>query len=260
MSTSRPRRWRVQLLAGCALLAAGCGGAKARVATTTTVGWTTQPPHPTGAGAAVPTPGALLAKALANGNAKGWAHVDVMTTNGGVTTVLSTDLGPAGGHQVVTVKGAHAEALLVGGVAYARGDAATVTSYFGLPTADTTVGGQWVSLLPNDRGYSGVSIGMNLSSALTEYALTAPYRVGAPTVVGGQQVVPISGIVSQVGKGPSGLGTLYITPGAATLPVELDIAGADGSKSTITYSRWGVAVALAAPVGAVRAASLVTDD
>jgi hypothetical protein len=199
-----------------------------------------------------------VAKAMANAQAAGWAHVDVDTTSGAGSVVASDDVGTAAGHQVVTANGARAEALLVGGVAYARGDATSLTSYFGVPAPEATrTGGQWVSFASTDTGYSGVAGAVALSTVLTQDALTGPYRLGAPAVVDGQRVVPVSGIVSQVGSGPIGLGTLYITPGAGTLPVEFDIAGSDGTKTVLRYSRWGSAVALAAPAGAVPAASLV---
>jgi hypothetical protein len=199
----------------------------------------------------------LVAKAMANAAAMRWAHIDATTTTAGRTIGFSDDVGPDSGHQIITGTGAHAEALLVGGVAYAKGDATTVTSYYGVPASDTgSIAGRWVSFTPRDGGYSNLYAHVALQSALSLDALIAPYRIGAPTVVDGQRVVPISGIVSEVGKGPSGLGTLYITPGSATLPVELVIAGSDGSRSDVKYSRWGVTVVLSAPPGAIPAAFL----
>ena len=260
-------------MAACGLVAAGCGRAStARSHSTTTVpGWgssvvphgapsspavTSASPAPVG----LPSAGALVAKAMANALASGWAHIDVTTTSGASTVEVSDDVGLTSGRQVVTANGARAEALLVDGVAYARGDATSVSSYFGVPAPEAAlIAGQWASFTQHDQGYPEVASRLALSSVLTEDALTGPYRLGAPTVVDGQRVVPVSGIISEVGRGPIGLGTLYITPGSGTLPVELDTATSAGTKTEVRYSRWGAAVVLTAPSGATPAASLVPD-
>jgi hypothetical protein len=232
------------------------------------VGWgtTTVAPHgargaagpPLTAAPGLPTAASLVAKAMANALAMGWAHIDVTTTSGGRTTTSSHDAGVASGQQAITANGATAEALLVGGVAYARGDASSVTSYFGVPANEAArMGGQWAAFSPSDAAYSTVAASVSLSSVLTEDALTGPFRLGAPTVINGQRAVPVSGIVSEAGRGPVGLGTLYITPGSGTVPVAFDIAASDGSRTDVTYSHWGAAVALNAPPGAVPAASLI---
>jgi len=265
----RTSRWWTAPVAGaCALLVAGCGGGTpvARP-TTTTMGWgTTAAPRPAGAkGAAaapaLPTAASLVARAMANALATGWAHIDITTTSGGRTTTSSDDVGMASGQQAVTANGARAEARFVGGVAYARGDASSVTSYFGVPAPEAArMGGQWAAFSPDDAAFSTVAAGVSLSSVLTQDALTGPYRLGAPTVVNGQRVVPVSGIVSVTGRGPVGLGTLYITPGSGTVPVAFHIAESDGTTTDVSYSRWGAAFTLSAPPGAVPAASLIPPE
>jgi hypothetical protein len=198
---------------------------------------------------------------MANAQATGWVHIDVTTTTGGRTTTTSDDAGVAGGQQAVTANGARAEARFVGGVAYARGDASSVTAYFGVPATEAArMGGQWAAFSPSDAGFSTVAASVSLSSVLTQDALTGPYRIGAPTVLNGQRVVPVSGLVSETGRGPVGLGTLYITPGSGTVPVEFDIAESDGTRTNVSYSRWGTAVVLSAPPGAVPAASLIPPE
>ncbi len=115
---------------------------------------------------------------------------------------------------------------------------------------------QWVAFTPTDQGYADISAGLALPAALSQDVLTGPYQVGSPSVIGAQRVVPISGTAVPAGGGRTGPGTLYITPGRATLPVELDASGADGSTSTIRFGQWGVPVALRAPAAAIAAASL----
>jgi hypothetical protein len=149
--------------------------------------------------------------------------------------------------------------MVVAGIAYAKGDATAVVDYFGFPAADAArLAGQWIALKPTDQGFSDVSEGVTLASALNEDTLTGPYHVGAATVVDGERVVPIGVNVAATGGGPSASGTLYVTPGSATVPVELDLVGSDGSKSTEKYSNWGVAVAISAPGSTIAAASITS--
>ncbi len=218
---------------------------------------TTGAPAAVGAPAAIPTAASLVAKAMANALAKQWAHIDDTETSGSHTIVFSDDTGPSSGHQVITVDGAHAETIVVGGVAYAKGDPAAVVNYFGFPSADVVrLAGKWISFQPSDQGFSDVSASVTLASALNDPPLTGPYHIGAVTTVDGQRVVPVSVNVAATDGGPSGTGTLYITPGGATLPVELDLVGSDGSKSQERFGQWGAAVTITAPPAAIPAASL----
>jgi len=224
--------------------------------TTAPVGAGVPTTAPLGAGV-VPTAASLVAKAMANAAAQQWAHIDVTTTSGNDVIAFQQDSGPTSGRQWITADGAHAETLLVGGVAYAMGDAAAVTNYFQYPASQTTrLANRWVAFTPGDSGFSDVSDGITLASALKNDTITGPYRVGAVTIVDGQQVVPISVDVPDTSGGPSATGTLYITPGSSTLPVELDMVGSDGSKSDVKYSQWGASVTISAPSGAIPAASI----
>jgi len=77
---------------------------------------------------------------------------------------------------VIIVNGEHAEALVVRGVAYAKGDAAAVVNYFGFPSTDVLrLAGEWIAFHPGDRGLSDVSACVTLASALNEQPLTGPF-------------------------------------------------------------------------------------
>ena len=197
---------------------------------------------------------------MQNALAKRWAHLDVTTRSHSDVVVFSQDSGPTSGHQVITINGAHAEALVVGGVAYARADAAAVTSFLGFPASQVQrLAGHWISLVSTDAGYQTVSQGVTLASALGEETIASPEKVGAPTVLYGAGAVPISFTVAPTGGGPSGTGTLYISTGPATLPIELDVVGSDGSKTNARFSAWGAVAPLTAPSGAIPAATVPVD-
>ena len=269
MTPGRPARWAVVALA-CGVVAA-CGTtakATSHISTPTTVAWPSSPvprgssPAPAGKAAApaagyIPSAATLVLKAEDDALSQGWAHIDVTTSGGGHYAVYSQDSGPAVGHQTFTVDGAQAEAIVVGGVVYARGDAAAVTTIFGLPASEEWhLANQWISFSGDDAGYSGISSGVTLRSALGQLTLGGALQVGAPTVVDGVPAVPITGTVTSAGGSAPGTGTLYITPGSGTLPVELDVRGADGTTSRVRYSHWGVPAQLSAPAAAIPASSV----
>src|SRR5579864_1472130 len=143
----RPARWASVALA-CGL-AAACSSKpvemRAQLSTATTNGWPspTTVPRPTTTDAPanapaskpgyIPSASTLVLTADNDALSEGWAHIDVTTSGQGHYADYSEDSGPAIGHQMITIDGAHAEAIVIGGVAYARGDAAAVVNLFGLP-------------------------------------------------------------------------------------------------------------------------------
>jgi hypothetical protein len=190
--------------------------------------------------------------------AKGWAHITINTTAPGHLAVYSQDSGPTTGHQVVTVDGSHAEVVLVGGVAYIRGDATAVTSFFGYPATQVgRLANRWISLQATDSGYATAIDAVTLGSALKEATIVGPATNVAETVTAGLKVVAITGAVPQSG-GPNATGTLYISTGADPLPVQLIESASDGTKSTLTFSSWGAAVPLAAPTAAIPDSSILS--
>ena len=274
MTKVRPARW-----AGVALacgLAAACSSKpvemRAQLSTATTNGWPspTTVPRPTTTDAPanapaskpgyIPSASTLVLTADNDALSEGWAHIEVTTSGQGHYADYSEDSGPAIGHQMITIDGAHAEAIVIGGVAYARGDGAAVVNRFGLPAADEwRLANQWILFSGDDAAFSDVSSGVTLRSELGELTLGGTLQVGAPTVIDGVQAVPITGAVTSANGNAPGTGTLYITPGSHTLPVEMDVRAVDGTTSRVRYSQWGVAVALSAPAGAVPASSVASN-
>jgi hypothetical protein len=265
-------RW-VAALGACAVVAAGCASGAhkppaAQAATPTTASsappatasQTTAAPlaAPTARGPAggAPSGSALAARAVQDALAKGWAHININTTAPGHLAVYSQDSGPTAGHQVVTVDGSHAEVVLVGGVAYIRGDATAITSFFGYPATQVgRLANQWISLQATDPDYPTVIDAVTLGSALKEATIIGPATNVAETIAAGVKVIAITGAVPQSG-GPNATGTLYISTGADPLPVQLVETASDGTKSTVTFGSWGTAVPLAAPNAAIPASSI----
>jgi hypothetical protein len=243
-------RWGVALV--LVTLAAGCSSSNSpgSLATTTITGASTSAP------ASVESPDALFSRARQAALAKGWAHLEIRAMSPVHTITFSQDSGPDTGRQIITVDGAHATAMLIGGVAYIQGDAAAVVSFFGFPASEQAeLTNEWIAIHSTDVRYASTIEGMALSSALDEIGLNDPLALGRATTVGGQPVVGITGAAAN----GFGTGTVYVNT-ATGLPVEFNAAtppGASGSESeTIDFSAWGTAVVLAAPVPSIADSSL----
>ena len=145
----------------------------------------------------------------------------------------------------------------MGGVAYIRGDATAVTSFFGFPDAQVgRLANHWISVVATDADFVTVTDAVTLASALDNSTITAPFTVGAQKVIDGITVVAVTGQVPQSGGGQSATGTLYVSIGSDPLPVELDEVDTDGPTSTLKFSAWTVPVALVAPTGAITDSSI----
>jgi hypothetical protein len=194
---------------------------------------------------------------MRDARSKGWVHAAATSTAPGHAAQISQDSGPGGGHQVVTIDGAHAEVVLVGGVAYIRGDASAVPNFFGLPASQAArLANQWISVQPTDSGYADTAGGVSLDSVLQESTVTGQLTEGAEAVVDGVRVVPITGTITDPSSNQTGTGTLSVTMGSHPLPLQLVEIQSDGTRITVTFGPWGVAVPLSAPTAAIPMSSV----
>lgn len=233
------RRWRSGLLATAVLLlVAGCGG---------------QGSHPhqaqpsTHSASPVASAQQLLSSALAAATAKQWVHMDVQTLASGHQIAFSDDDGPSTGIQRITIRGGGAGTVRVlGHDTYMKADATALGGYFGLPADAARRGAnRWLLLVPGDSGYTDVTRGVSIGSALQEVTVTSPLRLLPSQTRDGQTVVGVSG-----GAGPDAppgaTATLWIDPRAG-LPVEYVAAASSGDSITSRMSRWGVPVTVPRP-------------
>jgi len=198
----------------------------------------------------------LVSLAVQNAENAGWVHEETNSSGSGHTLSMSNDVGTSEGRQVITPDGAHATVVLVGGVAYIQGDPAAMEKYFGFPSSDSTqLAGKWISLPSSDSGFSTVSAAVTLKSDFSQVRLNGPLTKGPLTEIDGQRVIPVQGSMAAPGGGPTVAGTLYVTAEGQVLPVELRASG-HAESETVVWSRWGQAVQLAAPPGAVPISSI----
>jgi hypothetical protein len=199
---------------------------------------------------------ALQAKAISDAEGAGWVHEVGQGTDGTHTYSSDNDIGTFEGRQNTKTDAAQAEVIVIGRHAYIRGNAAAISTYFGLTANDPQqLAGTWVSIVPSDAAeFQTVTAAVTLKSDFTNWSISGPLTEGGVTKVDGQRVIPLEGQVTQ----PTGdvvAVTLYVTDSAKPLPVQSKSVSSTGTTTT-TWSRWGHRVTLTAPTGAVSFSSL----
>jgi hypothetical protein len=199
-------------------------------------------------------PSTLLSKALRDATHAKWVHEVIATTTEGHSVSMTNAIGTAAGHQVIVADGHHAAVLVLGGTAFIEGDAKALAGYFGIPADDISkLAGKWMSVPPSDAEYQTVSAAVTLASDFDNLGLSGHLKEGSMVTVDGQRAIPITGTFSAgSAKVPA---TMYVTTGAAPLPIEFKASG-HGLKSITRWSDWGHGVTLTVPSDAIPAADL----
>jgi hypothetical protein len=183
------------------------------------------------------SPARLLARSHKNALLRKWVHIEshVRTESGDLKFV--GDAGPRSGRQTFSDESMSATVLLVGGVAYIRGNAAAVVDFFGFPQASApTLAGKWISLQRSDPGYADTVKGVTMRSAFDDFDLKTPLSKAGPLTVGGEPVMRVSG---------DGSDAVYVSVRTG-LPVSWTLTGSQGTGE-ITLSRWGKRTKITAP-------------
>jgi hypothetical protein len=170
-------------------------------------------------------------------------------TQGTTTIGLTGDAGPSEGQQTLSVAKQTVTAVYVGRVAYVNADSVAIAKTVGISSIVTGAVGRWVSFGPSEPDYGVITQGITLSSAMSELLnWSNPVTLGKPTVVDGQQVMPITG-EAHLRSGPTVKATLDVTRTAHPLPVEINASSSTASETAI-FSNWGHSVSITAPSGA----------
>jgi hypothetical protein len=199
------------------------------------------------------SPGAVLVrKALSDAAAEGWMHFDGIETDADGSTIgYSSDSGTTRAIEQLAAEGASATVIVIDTTAYVKGSTAILVAEFGLSTAQAEqLAGRWLTLQPGDQGYDDLTDAVTLGSALSESGVAGPVTELPEQIRHGIRVIGVRGGQTGLDATPGGSATLWISTGSHPLPVELDET-AGGGTFTGTFSRWGVAAGVTAPVGAV---------
>jgi hypothetical protein len=206
---------------------------------------------------ALTTPGrVLLDRAVHDADLQGWVHVGVSSTVGTTATTASGDAGPTSGQQTIHVGTQSASLVYLDHVAYVQFSSVAFAQTLGVPPMSAAAVGKWVSFQPTTRGYAAIIEGVTLSSLVSQLLqFPGALKIGTPTVVNGQAVVPVTGMTRLDGRTIKG--TLDVSRTAHPLPVEVNSSSAAASQ-TVIFSNWGSAVTITAPSGATPAAGLLS--
>jgi hypothetical protein len=202
-------------------------------------------------GAAV-SPQALYRESLAAGHAQQSVHWTSRASGGGALVAMTCDVGRTAGIQRISYSGGgrsgKATVLVVGGNAYLRGDAFTLTGFMGLnEAAATKYANAWVEIPRGDRRFAAVAAGVTLHSAVDQVEMVAPFRALPAVSVHGQKALAIAGVTP--GKQSAAV-VFYARPAAPHLPVGA-ASKAAGYATSIFFSRWNEQVRVARPAHAV---------
>ena len=204
------------------------------------------------------SPRQLLDQAIGDARARGSVReVEHDIGSDGVRSVTN-DVGEHAGTQKILLSNGNVARVLVDGeTAYIRGNAATLSSFFGIPSpVAKQVGHRWISVPSTNRDFGSIAYDVTLATVLKDFAVNGHLVEVAPTTINGQPVIGILGAVSVPGFGGRAvLATVYFSNTRKPLPVKASYQAADGSSWT-TLSHWGEKLSIAGPRSVVSSSAL----
>lgn len=205
-----------------------------------------------GSTAADLSPLAVYSGSLAAGNAQRSVHWTSHAAGGGAAVTMTCDVTRSAGIQRISYSGGghrgKATVMVIGGDAYLRGDAFTLTAFMGFKgPAALKYANVWVEVPRSDRHFAAVAAGVVLRSAIAQVEMVAPFRALAPTVVNGQRALAVAGDTS--GSQPVPV-VLYVRATAPHLPLGA-VSKSPGYATSIFFSRWNEPVGVSKPAHAV---------
>lgn len=208
-----------------------------------------------------------LVRAALRSTVKGGSfhYVSRFTSQGQTPQTTVGDAGPSSGKQVITIGTDTFTVLVIGTACYFQGNARQMVDQLGLPVAVAAAhAGQWISLAPGDLPYQSVFVAVTTQSALDSNIAFAPHQESGTFTRAGYRVIGITGAMTNETVNGStlkakGTATLYVTKTRPHLPVEYTQSGKIDkvqSKLVMIFSKWGEAVSVTTPPGAVSYSSL----
>jgi len=181
-------------------------------------------------------------------------HYVSLSTEPGAKNLQVSDVGPGRGIQRITVtkhgRSGPATVLIVGHMAYIRGNTFTLHDYFPFTKKQAKkYSGKWISIPPSSPAYSGVAADATFASFLA-YLLPRKHLSVVRATIAGRKAVGVRGAVRQ--QGVKLLETVYAPATGPPLPFaeRVAVVGLPGTGS-VRMSRWNEPVHLKAPKHAV---------
>lgn len=185
-----------------------------------------------------------LTAALSSARKQGSVHLELIAHLPGRTLSYSDDDGRNNGVQRISVTPAmHAQVRVVGSTTYFAANRAALLNYFGFPakTANKDAN-HWLVLRPGDPGYSEVTDGVTLASALTQVEVRAPLTLLPSRTLLGERVVGVQGTGDQ-----GSTATLWIRSTGSHLPVAYQANSPKRGTVNASFMRWSMADVVTGP-------------
>ncbi|MFZ0667129.1 MAG: hypothetical protein WAM97_15365 [Acidimicrobiales bacterium] len=187
-------------------------------------------------------------------------HFADVTGSGSKAQTLSGEAGQGEAEQSLIDPDGDLFVRQVDSAIYLRGSADVLVSALGLSsTTAAQYAGKWIEITSKEVPYETVAKTLLPTSEVTPYVPVSGLTVGAPRVLGGHDVVPVSG-QSESSNGNTAVATLYVSTSAPYLPLDGTLKGTGSEKNDTEEStfRWAGKVSVPAPSGAVAYSSLAT--
>ena len=220
-------RRSVSSIVGCGVITVGCSLSLGLCAPSA------------GASEQGPPASMLLSQAIADAESAGWVHEVTVDSGKGHRISMDDDIGTSSGRQVIDDNGGHMTVLVVEGLAYVQGDSRALERDLGAPSVDAArLAGQWLSIPSTNQLFSEVSDAVTMKSDFSQARLIGPLSTGREVRIGGTPAIPITGTVPGGPRGQHVTGTLYVSAGGKSLPLEFHISSG-GIRDETRWTSWG---------------------
>ncbi|HLN16179.1 MAG TPA: hypothetical protein VK277_05420 [Acidimicrobiales bacterium] len=219
--------------------------------------------QPAAASPASATPSALVTKALAAAGTRSFHYVATTTVGSEAVTIVG-DASSRWDDQTATIRQGKGVGILTTRVApgglYYRGNNLGLIEYLRLNSAYTRpFDGKWIYVPTTQQSFASLVHAVSPAAVLAELSLRGTLSLSNQQL-GGTNVVAVRGRGTLLAlEGQTGPATLYLSTGRPSLPVLFVERGTGVTKRdrlSISFSRWGERVRVAAPKDTVPASAL----
>ena len=217
------------------------------------------------AAGAAPSAMSLLRHSEMTANAEPSFHYVSSETVGTQTVTITGDVAATMGSQQIVDQDAghtgHVTVSVVDGSAYFRGDEAGLSAFMGFSsTLAAQYADKWLMVSSDTAEYLPLAAALTTGSALQQIEIGSKVRLQGTTTKEGMKVTDVAGTYSATPTGATKPTTakvnVYVATASTHLPVLYTASTVQSKKDVVekvAFSKWGEAVKVTAPVGAIPA-------
>ena len=198
--------------------------------------------------AAAPTTSSLLAAAKAAISKQGAVHleVDSKSTTATDNERVVADLGKKSGTESISTGKDAVTIVVTPAYGYVSGNPGGLSKIVGLTSAEVKkVGSKWIALKAGSSQYTSLATDIRVTSIETVLPQVKGTTLATETIPGPGRVYVLKWATAASSSNPA-LSSTITFPVTPPLPIQ-EVTTAKGSKETVTLSKWGEFVNIAAP-------------